>query len=109
MEKSEGLLLRFLYKTMVGRVFLRILISPFISKIGGFILSTKISKLAVKRFAKKNHIDCQDYYVDNIKSFNDFFARRVREEKRPIDRDEKNFISPADGHLSFYKIGRAHV
>lgn len=104
MEKSEGLLLRFLYKTMVGRVFLRILISPFISKIGGFILSTKISKLAVKRFAKKNHIDCQDYYVDNIKSFNDFFARRVREEKRPIDRDEKNFISPADGHLSFYTI-----
>ncbi|MDE6142204.1 MAG: phosphatidylserine decarboxylase, partial [Bacilli bacterium] len=104
MNKQEGITLRFLYNTFIGRGFLKIFISPFVSKMGGFILSTRLSKLFVKNFARKNKINMDDYYVDDIKSFNDFFARRVKEEKRPIDMAKKNFISPADGHLSFYKI-----
>lgn len=104
MKNKEGLGLRFLYNTIIGRLFLGILVSPWISKLGGFILSTRFSKVIVKRFAKKNNINMEDYYVDNIKSFNDFFARKVKEDKRPIDLDKKSFISPADGHLSFYNI-----
>ncbi len=104
MAKQEGLTLRFLYNTVVGRGVLKIFISPFVSKMGGFILSTRLSKLAVKNFAKKNNINVDEYYVDDIKSFNDFFARRVKEDKRPIDMVKNDFISPADGHLSFYKI-----
>lgn len=104
MKRQEGLVLRFLYNTVVGRLFLKVLVSPFVSKMGGFILSTRLSKLAVKNFARKNNINLEDYYVDSIKSFNDFFVRKVREEKRPIDRIKEDFISPADGHLSFYEI-----
>lgn len=104
MEKQESLALRFLYNTFIGRCFLKILVSPFVSKMGGFILSTRLSKLAVKNFAKKNNINVDDYYVDDIKCFNDFFARKVREDRRPINMTKKDFISPADGHLSFYKI-----
>ncbi|MDE6292695.1 MAG: phosphatidylserine decarboxylase [Bacilli bacterium] len=104
MKKQEGLVLRFLYNTVIGRGVLKIFVSPFVSKMGGFVLSTRFSKIFVDRFARKNNIDVSDYYVDDIKSFNDFFARKVKEDKRPIDMVKKDFISPADGHLSFYRI-----
>lgn len=104
MEKKESLFLRFLYNTVIGRVFLKVVCSPFVSKICGVILSTRLSKLAVKRFARKNNINVDDYYVDEIKSFNDFFSRKVKEDRRPIDKNKKDFISPADGHVSFYPI-----
>ncbi len=104
MKKDEGIVLRFLYNTILGRALLKVLCSRFISQIGGFVLSTRISKLAVKQFALKNNIDVTEYYVDNIQSFNDFFSRKIKEGKRPIDKKKTVFISPADGHLSFYKI-----
>lgn len=104
MKKQEGLVLRFLYNTVIGRGVLKIFVSPFVSKMGGFVLSTRFSKIFVDRFARKNNIDVSDYYVDDIKSFNDFFARKVKEDRRPIDMVKKDFISPADGHLSFYRI-----
>lgn len=102
--KREGLALRFLYNTVLGRLLLKIIASPFLSCVMGKLMDTRLSKLAVKRFARKNNINMSDYYVDEIRSFNDFFARKVKEDKRPIEMDRNSFISPADGHLSFYPI-----
>lgn len=102
--KKEGLALRFLYNTVLGRLVLKVIASPFLSSIIGNLMNTRLSKLAINNFARKNNINVDDYYVDDVKSFNEFFARKVKEDKRPIEMDKKSFISPADGHLSFYPI-----
>lgn len=102
--KKEGLALRFLYNTVLGRLVLKVIASPFLSRIIGSFMNTRLSKLAINNFAHKNNINVDDYYVDDVKSFNEFFARKVKEDRRPIEMDKKSFISPADGHLSFYHI-----
>ena len=52
--KQESKLLKFLYNTVPGRMVLRILISPAISKIGGAYMNCVISKLHIKSFIRKN-------------------------------------------------------
>lgn len=95
---------KFLYRFFLGRVFLFILTRPFISKLGGFILSLRLSKIGIKRFARKNNINVDDYIMDEINSFNDFFCRKIKDGRRAIDLDSKAFISPCDSKLSVYKI-----
>lgn len=96
--------LKFLYKTKLGRILLKVLTMPFISKVIGVFLSTKLSTILIKRFIKKNNIDMSDYEVVKYKSFNDFFTRKIKKNKRIIDKDKNSFIAPSDGYLSVYKI-----
>lgn len=103
-NKKENIGLRFLYHTVGGRFLLKILTNRWVSQVGGFLLSTHFSKLFIKRFARKNHIVMDDYYCDNLKSFNDFFSRKVRPTARPISEEQTHFISPSDGFISFYPI-----
>ncbi len=102
--KKESFGLRFLYYTGVGRFFLKFITNRWISQIGGFLLSTRFSKLFIKRFACKNHIKMEEYYCDDFNSFNAFFSRKIRQEARPIDREKSHFISPSDGYISIYSI-----
>ncbi len=106
-KESKSVL--FLYNTFIGRCLLKILTMRFISKSCGFLLDRKISKAFIKNFVKKNNINTSDYYLDNINSFNDFFTRKIKENKRPIDKDANAFISPCDGKLSAYHINKGLV
>lgn len=103
-ESKPSLSQRLLYRTFIGRLFLKLFIRPFISKISGAYMNTRISKIHIKHFAKKNHIDLEDYSLDDIHSFNDFFIRKIKDGKRKIERDSNAFISPCDSKLSVYKI-----
>lgn len=94
----------FLYNTILGRLVLKILTFKLVSKIGGLILSTKLSKIFIKNFIKKNNINMKDYENIKYKSFNDFFIRKIKPNKRPINKDNKTLISPCDAKLSHYKI-----
>ena len=60
MENKESAILRFLYNTVPGRVVLKILISPVISKIGGAYMDSAISKIHIKGFIKNNNINMAD-------------------------------------------------
>ena len=100
---KESLVIRFLYHTFLGRLILKLLTMRFISKFVGFFLNTRLSKLFIKPFVKKNKICLEEYYP-NYTNFNSFFSRKVREEFRPIASSFNDLISPCDGYLSAYKI-----
>ena len=70
---AQGRVLKALYETAAGRILLGILVKPFVSKAGGFLLNQPVSKAAIAPFIKKNHIDMTDYEEREYRSYNDFF------------------------------------
>ena len=102
--KKESLSLRFLYRTLVGRLFLKILTARWISKLAGKFLDSRMSKPLISRFVKKNSINLSDFYADDFSCFNDCFTRKIREGRREVDMSPSMFISPCDSLLSAYHI-----
>ncbi|WP_029320550.1 phosphatidylserine decarboxylase [Butyrivibrio sp. AE3004] len=96
--------LEFLYKTKIGRVILKPMTLKPLSDLSGIILDSSLSKLLIGPFAVKNRIRTEDYILDDIHSFNDFFCRRIKKGLRPISPDEKAVIAPCDGLLKVYRI-----
>lgn len=97
-------MLRFLYKTKIGRIFLKILTLPTVSTAVGHFLDTKFSCVLIKPFVKRNQIDLSICEDTKYNSFNEFFCRKVKDSYRPICRDKDIIISPCDGLLSVYEI-----
>lgn len=97
--------LSFLYNTYLGRIILKPLVkNKAFSNIVAKFMNSKLSKIIIKSFIKKHNINMDDFINKKYNSFNDFFIRKVKKEKRPIDKDKKSFISPCDSKLSCYKI-----
>lgn len=103
-EECSGSL-HFLYRTIVGRIVLKLLVLPAFSKLGGKVLSSGSSKKYIEKFIKNNKIDMSDYPQRDYKSFNDFFTREIIPEKRPISKE--GLISPCDGWVSAYRINKS--
>ena len=97
-------MLSFLYETVPGRLLLKPLTGKTVSDISGRLLDTRLSMALVPLFARINHIDTAAYETENIRSFNDFFSRRIKPGKRSIDTDPAHLIAPCDGLLSVWKI-----
>ena len=102
--KKESLSLRFLYRTLIGRLFLKILTARWISKLAGKFLDSKISKPLISRFVKKNNINLSDFYADDFTCFNDCFTRKIRDGRRNVDMSPVALIAPCDSLLSAYHI-----
>ena len=96
--------LTFLYKTVPGRIFLKLLSSRAISKASGKFLDSRCSAFLIKKFVKKNNINVEDYETEGIKTFNEFFRRKIKEGKRPFDMESTHLSSPCDGLLSVWNI-----
>lgn len=103
-SEKNRLALKFFYKTIPGRILLKLAITKPVSKIGGLYMDSPLSKFSIKRFIRKNNIDMTDYKEVKYKSFNQFFIREIKATKRPITKDYKNLIAPADSRLTAYKI-----
>lgn len=101
---GQDRLLAKIYGHAATRLLIRPFVSPAISKLGGRILNTRISALAVRGFVKKNQIDLGEYEEQKFASYNDFFTRKIRSGARPIDMREEVLISPCDGKASVYPI-----
>ncbi|MBP5298684.1 MAG: phosphatidylserine decarboxylase [Lachnospiraceae bacterium] len=97
-------MLKFLYETAFGRLILKGLTAPGLSRAVGHFLDTKLSCIFIKPFVRNNGINLDDYYSDNFTCFNDCFCRRVKEDRRPVDMDPSVLVSPCDGLLSAYEI-----
>lgn len=102
-EKDNNTL-QFLYRTIPGRVILKLLSARWISVLAGKYMDSALSLSLIPNFAKKNNIDLDDYVEERYNCFNDFFIRSIRPELRPIDCCDKHFIAPSDGMLSVYHI-----
>lgn len=100
--QSSATVLNFLYNTIPGRIILKLLINPFISKIVGFYHDMPLSKLKIKSFIKNNNIIMEEYEKKEYKNFNDFFTRKRKNKIKKLKEGE--FASPADSKLLVYKI-----
>lgn len=98
---NSNLGLRFLYGTVAGRVMLKGLIKPGVSKACGAALSTRASKVLIRPFVRKNDIDMSRYSSGPYKSYNAFFSRSIRPECMDIG---NGLIAPCDSKLSAYRI-----
>lgn len=99
--------LSFLYNTYIGRLILTPLVkSKFVSNIVGKYMDSFLSKIIIKPFIKANNINMDDYVKCKYKSFNDFFIRKIKKEKRKVDMRQNSFISPCDAKLTYYKINQ---
>lgn len=98
-----------LYGTGLGRQCVRLLVCPAVSKLGGKILSTRLSRLMIPPFIRKNHIDMAQYEKAEYCSYNDFFTRKARENMRSFDMRPDHLVSPCDGKLMAYPVSREGV
>lgn len=103
-ETKQDLLLREIYTSPVGRGMMKLFVNPIISKVGGLVLNSRLSTLLIPSFIKNNGIDLEDYVDQYYNSYNEFFMRQIKKEKRPIDDSEDTIISPSDGKVSVYPV-----
>lgn len=103
-ETFQDKFLKLLYGTFLGRLKLRFLTKPWVSRLGGFLLNTSGSKCLIQRFIRKNRIDMREYEDRIYASYNDFFTRRIRPGKRPLPEDNNILFSPCDCKASAYHI-----
>ncbi len=96
--------LGFLYGNPLGRVLLKIAVSPAVSDLYRFLNGRKSSVKKIPGFIEKNHIRMEDFEDREYRSFNDFFTRRLRDGARKIETDRSILISPADAKLLVYNI-----
>ena len=101
--------LDFLYNNPVGRIFLGIAVSPFVSNIYASRNAKKSSVKKIPGFIKEHNIDMSDFEDREYKSFTDFFTRKIRYGKRPVDMTSGALISPADSKLLVYEIEKDTV
>lgn len=94
----------FLYHTAPGRALLQLLIRPGVSKALGAFLDTGLSRHLVGPFVKTTRLDLSDYPEQIYASFNDFFTRKVKEDRRPVNMDPDALVAPCDGKLTVYPI-----
>ncbi len=77
-----------------------------ISRIFGKLASKNMGDFTtwiIKKFIQKNNIDMsifQNQDISSYKTFNDFFARPIKHEARPIAPEENAVASPVDGTVS---------
>ena len=104
-----GNLLNILYNHCLGRVLLKFVVYPVFSEINGWYNSSSLSKKKIKPFVEKNDICLSDYEQREYVSFNDFFTRKIKKGKRPVDMMGSSLVAPADSKLSVYPIQKNNM
>ena len=106
---KDSLALRFLYRTVPGRMILKLLVQPEISRLAGMVLDSGISRWFVPYYIRKNKIDMSGVEIPagGFPSFNAFFTRkRTAEDFCP---QPGWLLSPCDGFLSFIRIRKNKI
>ena len=107
--EQDSVMLKFLYRYKVGRIVLRVLSSRTVSKCVGLFLDSPLSKGLIKRFLRQYEISLEECESEEFRCFNDCFCRKMREDRRPVDRTPEALIAPCDGLLSAYRMERDQV
>lgn len=100
---KESNALKFLYNTVIGRIILKIGTTHVVANVYAKYMNSKLSKHKIKKFINKNNIDMDEYEEKRFNSFNDFFIRNIKDNKRIIN---DGLIAVCDSKLSVYKINK---
>jgi phosphatidylserine decarboxylase len=96
-------LLSLLFLPIVSRI-------PFFSKFYGYLQKRPGSKKKVAPFIQVYDVDASEFVESDFASFNDFFIRKLKPEKRPIEPDPNRLAMPADGrYLVYPEFGQFNV
>lgn len=101
---KQNAILKKLYSSFAGRVLLKLLTAPALSRAVGAFMDSPLSKPLIKGFIQANNIDTSQYIMSGIRSYNDFFTRKIKPTARHADMTPEHLISPCDSKLSAYKI-----
>jgi phosphatidylserine decarboxylase len=82
-------------------MLLKIAITKPISNIYALYMNSRLSKRKIKKFISDNNIDMDEYISKEYDSFNDFFIRKIKKDRRTID---NGLIAVCDSKLLVYKI-----
>lgn len=108
-NENQNRLLKKLYGNIFGRILLKALTAPAVSRAVGLFMDSGASKALIKPFIKRSGIDTSEYVMYDFSSYNDFFTRTIKPGKRPVDREPSHLISPCDSKLTVHKIGRNSI
>lgn len=103
-EPGQDRLIETMYGNPLGRVAVKVLIRPGVSKAVGWLMDSRLSRVAIRRFITAANIDMTQFEDRPYRSFNDFFTRQIRPELRPVDPEPAALISPCDCKLTVYPI-----
>ena len=104
---NQDKLLSFLYTNILGRMLLKPLIQPQVSKLAGRYLSSALSKWLIPKFIERNEIDMDIYEECDYSSFNDFFTRKIKPDCRPVPEvhaTNKKFFEDIKKYPKAYKL-----
>lgn len=104
MDSLQDRFLAWMYGHVWGRILIKPLVLPAVSRFGGRILSTGISRLAIAPFVRANHIDLSLCEKQTFSSYNEFFTRKFRADARVVEQRKNRLPSPCDSRLSVYEI-----
>lgn len=101
---KESLSVRFLYQTVPGRMVLKLLVHPGLSKAAGVFLDSSLSRFLIRPFQKSNGIRLDGIAVPEggFPSFNSFFSRKKKEVV--FSEKEDVLCSPCDGFLTCWTM-----
>jgi phosphatidylserine decarboxylase len=95
--------LRWTYGTPLGKLALATVVKrAWFSRLYGWRMDRPKSRELIEPFIRDYELDATEFALrpDQFRSFNEFFARALVPEARPIDADEDSAVFPADGrHL----------
>ena len=94
--------LKWLHQGVLGKFFLEYAVKHrFLSWLYGLWMSSFLSRWQISGFVESLSIDMDEAVipVDGFSSFNDFFARRLKPEARPVVVGEEVCCVPADGRV----------
>lgn len=106
---AQERLLGTLYGSVLGRILLKPMTAPWISRLAGRLLSTKASCILIRSFIRKNGIDMRQFEPVEYTSYNDFFCRKILPQARPVDQTPNHLISPCDSKLTVLPVTRNGV
>ncbi len=98
---SEGKM-QLLYGNPIGlAVTSRVLTTRWLNALYGAYHDSAASRSKIGPFIDELNINLDEcaQSLDSYRSFNDFFARKLKESARPIAGDERSVVSPADGRM----------
>jgi phosphatidylserine decarboxylase len=98
--------IKWIYKTRSGSFLLESVFKrKLFSLLYGYLQDLSLSKKKISSFIKDLDIDMSESEEEpeQYKTFNAFFARRLKKDARPVSSLREHLISPADGRLLAYE------